>query len=112
MNWSYQVYVDTDKLNSIIYKISHPESGIKDIADKTVENIKNNIMTEGVYDTGALHKSITAETRELGFVVRDGVPYGIFNEFGTYRMAARPFFVPALEEVGTLFSETFWKWLK
>lgn len=51
-------------------------------------------------DTGALKNSIQAEQRgTLAWWVRDGVEYGIYQEFGTYRMAAQPFMIPALERV-------------
>lgn len=48
-------------------------------------------------DTGALRASIRVEmTDALTAVVSDGVNYGIHLEFGTSRMGARPFMVPAL----------------
>jgi hypothetical protein len=36
-------------------------------------------------------------------IIADGVKYGIFREFGTRRMAAHPFMIPALEAVRTAF---------
>ena len=48
-------------------------------------------------DTGALQESIHAEqTDVLTWEVRDGVPYGIFQEFGARFHAAQPFMTPAL----------------
>lgn len=47
-------------------------------------------------DTGALAESIHAvQTDTLTWEVRDGVPHGIFQEFGTDRHAASPFLTPA-----------------
>lgn len=51
-------------------------------------------------DTGALRSSITSESHmegELRYVMQDGVNYGVHNEFGTSRMPAHPFFIPAVE---------------
>jgi phage gpG-like protein len=48
-------------------------------------------------DTGALRASIHVEmTDALTALVSDGVAYGVHLEFGTSRMAARPFMMPAL----------------
>lgn len=49
-------------------------------------------------DTGALKNSLYGKRIRLAvFQVGDGVSYGIDQEFGTLIMAARPWFIPALE---------------
>lgn len=48
--------------------------------------------------TGALRNSLHAEpVNDLTWKVADGVLYGVFQEFGTSRMAAHPFLTPAIE---------------
>lgn len=48
-------------------------------------------------DTGALRASIHVEmTDALTALLSDGVAYGIHLEFGTTRMAARPFMTPVI----------------
>jgi hypothetical protein len=51
-------------------------------------------------DTGLLDKIIAnvgnADTDT--FIIADGVDYGIYQEFGTKRMAAQPFLIPAFED--------------
>jgi hypothetical protein len=48
-------------------------------------------------DTGALRASIHVELVDaLTVLVSDGVAYGVYLEFGTTRMAARPFMLPGL----------------
>lgn len=47
-------------------------------------------------DTGALQGSISASQSGDGAVVSVGADYGIYVEFGTYKMAARPFLAPSL----------------
>lgn len=51
-------------------------------------------------DTGTLRASIhwTAEG-QLSRTISDGVAYGVMLEFGTVRMAPRPFMGPALERL-------------
>lgn len=58
-------------------------------------------------DTGALRNSITANPEgALAWVISVGVAYGIFQEFGTYKMPAHPFLIPAFTRVApTLISE-------
>lgn len=52
-------------------------------------------------DTGALKSSIHAQQEsDLVWNVVAGVHYGPYLEFGTRRMAARPFMVPATQKVG------------
>jgi phage gpG-like protein len=48
-------------------------------------------------DTGTLRASIHVEmTDALTALVSDGVAYGVYLEFGTTRMPARPFMLPGL----------------
>jgi HK97 gp10 family phage protein len=50
-------------------------------------------------ETGALRASLMALRVKLNhWIVQDGVEYGVFQELGTSRMAARPFLVPAFEK--------------
>lgn len=52
------------------------------------------------YDTGALRSSLHTEKKGKNlYWVADGVEYGIYQELGTYKMAAHPFMVPAVEKV-------------
>lgn len=49
-------------------------------------------------DTGALRASIHVEKpKKLTRDIMDGVEYGVHLEFGTTRMAARPWLTPAVE---------------
>ena len=90
--------VDTKKLDSIIDKLGTTEQILNEVADQVVSDIKNNIQVAGVVDTGALLDSIKQKTEGNTSTIQDGVEYGFYNEFGTYRMAARPFFVPGVEK--------------
>ena len=48
-------------------------------------------------DTGALRESIASVPSEMRCEIGTNVEYGIYQEFGTYKMAAHPYLVPALE---------------
>ncbi len=49
--------------------------------------------------TGFLRSSIHADGAGTEWEVRVGAEYGAFVEFGTRRMAARPYLIPAVEQV-------------
>lgn len=62
-------------------------------------------------DTGALRNSINSEQKTpILWRVQDGVKYGIYQELGTYKMAAQPFLIPAVEKVGAEYLE-MWRGL-
>ena len=50
-------------------------------------------------DDRELQRLIRETGDEVLYIVADGVNYGIHQEFGTVKMAAHPFMVPALEQV-------------
>lgn len=59
-----------------------------------------NIHAANAVDTGAYVGSIEAErASDNEWVVHDGVEYGIYVEFGTHRMAARPCAQPAVAQI-------------
>ena len=78
---------------------------IEDKASLIIEDAGLEIVSE-VYrlapeDTGELKDSYLREsgmTGKLTFTIRDGVSYGIFQELGTSKMAARPHVIPAVED--------------
>lgn len=62
------------------------------------------------FEFGALRNSITSESKMTGdmtFTVSDGVTYGIYQEFGTSKMRARPFMRPAIEAWKQRFQDAF-----
>ena len=103
-SFSVDAKVNTNKLSSIIVQLGTAEQLLNEVANELVSEIKNNIQTKGVVDTGDLLDSIAQETNGTEATIHDGVTYGFFNEFGTYKMAARPFFIPALERWTDLIS--------
>jgi len=60
--------------------------------------------------TSALENSILAESKmtgDLTFTISDGVEYGVFLEFGTSKMAAYPWLIPAVEAWRVRFLNAF-----
>ena len=58
-------------------------------------------------DDRELQRLIRETGDEVMYIVADGVNYGIHQEFGTVKMAAHPFMVPALENVRPGFAQAF-----
>lgn len=48
-------------------------------------------------DTGRLRSSIVSQAEGLSCGIGTNVEYAIYQEFGTYKMKAHPFLVPALK---------------
>ena len=96
--------VDFAALDAVISRVGNQEDALTMAKDESVRIIQNNIEKKNVIDTGDLWRSISGEVRHNGFSVYDSVPYGIYNELGTYKMAARPFFVPAIEKFGEIYA--------
>lgn len=73
--------------------------------DKAAADIEARAKTTVPVDTGALKNSIQAGQtgRDLERQVEAGQGYAAFVEFGTRRMAARPYLTPAFEAVRPAF---------
>lgn len=68
------------------------------VVQKTALDIEATAKGLAAVDTGAMMSSIQAQpTGQMSAVVNCGVEYGIYVEYGTYKMAAQPFMVPATE---------------
>lgn len=60
--------------------------------------IRDAARAKAPVDTGHLRRSIHTQTRGLKCEVGTNVHYGIYQEFGTYKMNPRPYLMPALLE--------------
>lgn len=63
-------------------------------------------------DTGRLKNSLQLRPMSPGhyhYKFGDGVEYGKYVEFGTYKMAAQPFMRPAMDEVNAVWIPKFWE---
>ena len=107
-SWSYSAKVDIKNLERLARQWGSVDDMLLDVAEQIKNETKKNIKSKGVYDTGDLYNSIEAGLiNSTTSYVRDGVSYGVYNEFGTYKMAARPFFTPAIEQFGKFISAWF-----
>lgn len=71
--------------------------------------IKQNVVEKDIIDTGALLNSVQVQRFEddgLTSYTGPGVEYAIHHEYGTSRMAARPFVGPAVEAIRDDFIRT------
>jgi HK97 gp10 family phage protein len=59
--------------------------------------VKEQIASVGAVDTGAMLNSVTHQRQAAAvWVLMVGASYGHYVNYGTWKMAARPFFEPAL----------------
>lgn len=86
-------------------KVPQLSGNLRKLAAETVEGAA--LQTEAIakplapVDTGFLRSSIQAQKgdSDLTWEVGVGAEYGLFQEFGTYKMPAHPFITPAVEIV-------------
>ena len=93
-------------------RITIQDNGAADMLDRFAEKIKSGLpqglaragkIVEGdarahaPVDTGRLRGSITSQAQGLSCEIGTSVEYAIYQEFGTYKMKAHPFLVPALK---------------
>jgi HK97 gp10 family phage protein len=82
------------------------------IVRATALDVANDAKQRAPVDTGTLRRSITTEfAGPLSARVGPSVDYGIHVEYGTRRMAARPYLTPAAEAARPRFVEAMTKLL-
>ena len=78
-------------------------------AERIKEGWKNYIIVKHVIDTGDYLRSIHIENPgELTRIISDKVHYGVYQEFGTIYISARPTGGPAVEDERPIFLKA-WK---
>lgn len=68
------------------------------IALKAEGYAKKSLTESGAVDTGNLRNSVTGETDGQTVQVGTNVEYATYVEIGTYKMGARPYIKPSIED--------------
>jgi hypothetical protein len=106
--FTIHVKLDTAQLDKIA-------AGLNGNTDQVLGIVANKVLTGAIVnapvDTGALMNSLHTEHPGQGsWLVADGVEYGIYQELGTWKMAAHPFMTPAVHAAEDLLnSGALWK---
>lgn len=80
------------------------------VVAKAAMDIEAHAKIKAPVKTGALRASIQAvQVSQLHWRVSVGADYGIYLEYGTRYMAARPYFQPALDAVTPMFKAAMMK---
>ena len=74
------------------------EAALINVGIAAKHNVQNIILDKDIYDTGELYRTIDYDAEPQNMFVHIGSPknYAIYNEFGTSKMAARPFIQPGV----------------
>lgn len=101
------ITVETRKLDKIT-KEMQPRA--EKIISETAYQVEGKAKMNAPVDTGFLRSSIQTMDGEndLQKIVNVGAEYGIHQEYGTYKMAAHPFLIPAVEALRQKFVSA-WK---
>jgi HK97 gp10 family phage protein len=94
---SSSVTVKFDLLPAIAAQLEHKAA---EAIGKAALDIEARAKQLAPVDTGNLRNSITAEQQgTLAWIVAVGAVYGIYQEYGTHKMAASPYLTPAFMAV-------------
>jgi phage gpG-like protein len=102
-----RIVVKSNRLRAIGRQM-HRELGkaVAETAFVVEGNIKANIVEKDLIDTGALLNDILAEKEsDLTWFVTTSREYAAYPEYGTYAMAARPYFTPGVEAARRFFRD-------
>lgn len=105
---SYQITVDVDK-SKLEHIISAFNDNLAEIGRKIGEAGYETAYSSAPVRTGLLRDSITVEMPGGDFLAVVGISgadcsYAIYQEFGTYKMAAHPFIGPAGDTIANIMS--------
>jgi len=106
MSYTVSIHVDKKTLENIIANF---DSNLADIGEKVGRELEGYAKGFAPVDTGLLRSSIHQE-RPGGDILAqiavfgDECEYAIYQELGTYKMAAQPFMTPSIEQLGYLFA--------
>ena len=94
------VKVDTSKLTALLGDLGPEAEKVLDIGAFGMQGRwQKNIRNKNVIDTGAYLGSVhvVEEHKPFERIIADGVEYGVYQEYGTSKIAARPCATPAFE---------------
>ena len=88
-------------LDRLLAKIDAYAQSVEVKADQAVNDAGETATTEAQslarVDTGRMRDATVHTHTHLESVVSNDTPYAVYNEFGTYKMAAQPFMHPGFE---------------
>ena len=96
--FSVSIHADTSKLEEIAARIP---GGMAKVGNYLGQILEGYAKSFAPYDTGALYDSLHQEYPGGNVLCRVApkVDYAIYQELGTYKMAAHPFLTPAIESM-------------
>lgn len=88
--------VSVSGMGSVMGLFDNINSDLSAAMQSAGELVANSARASCPVDTGALQASITSSAAGNSAVIGAGASYAAYVEFGTCKMAAQPFLVPAL----------------
>ena len=111
MSYTVSISVNKEVLEKMIAAF---DSNLADIGQRVGDELEGNAKGFAPVDTGWLRSTIHQEYPGGDVLAQIAVleadcNYAIYQELGTYKMAAQPFMTPAIEELARLyFSPDLW----
>lgn len=91
--------IGLDKLEAKLKKNATLDD-VRTVVKKHGSQMQKGMVERAPYKTGYLKSSIHGETRDdgLSYVAGPEAEYGIYQEYGTRKMASQPFVLPSFNE--------------
>lgn len=98
-----------DYSKSMLQQMDKAESqALENMGKYWLDTVRKIVMQKGIYDTGELHDSLKYKVDQQNKSIQmiSEAPHSEYNELGTYKMAARPFMQPSIEQSNGAFAQT------
>lgn len=94
-----EIKIDLSKLRNIRAACSPRAEAIIEKHARNIERrAKDTIEAKHIVDTGNLKSGVhITPAGQFSRIISDACDYGIYHEYGTYKMAARPWLTPSVE---------------
>jgi HK97 gp10 family phage protein len=95
------MHFDVSELRALSADLAKADEKVTELATKVVAKVALDIEASAKagapVDTGALKNSISSDINGLSAEIGPTISYGVFQEYGTSRMAPQPFMGPAVD---------------
>ena len=109
-----RVTLDMRKLEALARNLDGDcDKAVEAVAQQAVGHVKAVIVEKDIVDTAALLNTIHVEApvQRMTRTISDGVHYGVYQEFGTYKMPARPFMLTGILRAVDGFGPAVTEWV-
>jgi HK97 gp10 family phage protein len=98
-----------DKSRLLVSEIKNAQvRSLRKYGEDWLKLVQKSVLSQGIFDTGYLYDNLNYQVDTSAATIRlnSGAPYSVYNELGTYKMPARPFMTPSIDQANGTFVQT------